>query len=174
MLVSFPNTLSKCYLVRVEQELRLGRCPRTAVKRSKCIESKTFTVVDRSCEIALRGSVSFSHHIPSKVFKTRKVDSVGSGSPRLSFCCSALEASSGLSTWWRAITGVASFNLKTGSASFLFFLLTFCFAYFLCFWPWHPMRYLSSPTRDQTRDPAVEVWPARGFPRRCILAVSTF
>lgn len=54
---------------------------------------QTFTVVERSGEIALRGSVSFSHHIPSKVLKTRKVDSVGSGSPRLSFCCSAWEAS---------------------------------------------------------------------------------
>ena len=158
--------------MRVEQDARLGRCPRTAMKRSKCIENKTFTVVDRSGEVALRGSVSFSRHIPSKVLKTRKVDSVGSGSPRLSFCCSAREASSGLSTRGRAITGVASFNLKTGSGSFLF--LTFWFAYFLFFWPCHP-----SPTRDQTRDPAVEAqslnhWPAREFPRQCILAVSTF
>ena len=131
MLVSFPSTLSTCYLVRVEQDPRLGRCPRTALRRSKCIESKTFTVVETSGEIALRGSVSFSHHIPSKVLKTRKVDSVGSGSPRLSFCCSAWEASSGLSTRGRAITGVASFNLKTGSGSFLF--LTFWFAYFFIF-----------------------------------------
>ena len=41
-------------------------------KKHKYIERRTFTVVARSWEIALRGSIWFPLHIPSNVFKSRK------------------------------------------------------------------------------------------------------
>lgn len=130
-----------------------GRCPRTALRRSKCIESKTF-ISGREGEIALRGSVSFSLTTFHQKVKDQEGGLLlGVVLPDFLFCCSAWEASSGLSTR-KSNHWVASFNLKTGSGSFLF--LTFWFAYFYFFWPCHPMRRSYFPQiRDQT-------WPCSG------------